>query len=163
MELFTALWTILLLVLCGLAAPASADVTERSVYYSYDIAGRQLSAKFDSASGADGIVNQYNGFGELSSTTLTMGTFSKTVTSSYDGAGRRTQVTHPDAQAFTYGYDALSRLTGVYEGVGTATPLDSFTYNNAGLVSNRSEGTGTSNVTYGWDDVGTTDLAHGRP
>jgi RHS repeat-associated protein len=158
--------TVVLARVCALAAtlfaflvvtpaPASAAVSERSVYYSYDLMGRQLSAKFDSATGSDGATNSYNGFGELTSTTLSMGTFSKTLTSTYDGAGRRTQVTHPDGQAFTYGYDTLSRLTNLYEGAGTATPLDSFTYTNAGLVNNRNEGsTGTSSATYGWDAIG---------
>jgi hypothetical protein len=33
------------------ASPASAATSERSVYYSYDVMGRQLTAMFDSSTG----------------------------------------------------------------------------------------------------------------
>lgn len=82
-----------------------------------------------------------------------MAGFSKTLTALYDEGGRRTRLTHPDGQAFTSAYDALDRLSGVYEGVGTATSLDTFAYNNQGLPSTRTERLG-SGVTYGWDAVG---------
>jgi RHS repeat-associated protein len=139
------------------ATAATAATTERSVYYSYDLAGRQTDARFDSATGADELHNVYDGFGEVTSSTLTMGTFSKTLTSSYDAGGRRTQLVHPDnSYTFSYCYDALSRLTSVGQGTTcTTTPLQGFTYTSAGLPNVRSEGsTGASNVTYGWDDVG---------
>ena len=136
-----------------LATSASAAVTERSVYYTYDLMGRQLTAKFDSVGGADGITNAYNGFGDLTSTTSSNGGTARTLTYAYDGAGRRTQVTHPDGQAFTYAYDSLSRLSGIYQGAGTAAPLDTFTYGTNGLVSSRAEAGGSS-VAYGWDDAG---------
>jgi len=128
------------------------------VFYSYDVMGRQLSAKFDSAGGADGVVNTYDGFGEVKSTTLTMGTFSKTLSSTYDAAGNRVQLTHPDNNSFAYCYDALGRLSGIGQGAScTTTPLESFTYGTNGLVSKRAEGTGASGVssaTYGYDDIG---------
>lgn len=80
--------------------------------------GRQLTARFDSQAGADGATNAYNGFGDLTSSTTSMAGFSKTLTHLYDEAGRRTRLTHADGQAFTYAYDALDRLSGVYEGAG---------------------------------------------
>ncbi len=141
------------LMALAFAVPATAAVTERSVYYTYDVAGRQLTAKFDSVGGADGITNTYNGFGDLASTTSSIGGTARTLSYVYDGAGRRTQVTHPDGQAFTYGYDNLSRLSGIYQGVGTGAPLDTFTYGTNGLVSSRAEAGGSS-VAYGWDDAG---------
>jgi RHS repeat-associated protein len=143
----------IVMAVVALSSPASAAVTERNVYYTYDLMGRQLTAKFDSVSGADGITNTYNGFGDQLISQLVMGTYNKTVISAYDGAGRRTQLTHPDGQAFTYAYDNLSRLTGVYEGVGTGAPVDTFTYGTNGLLASRIEAGGSS-VTYGWDDVG---------
>ncbi len=143
------------------ASAASAATTERSVYYSYDVAGHQLSAKFDSASGPDGITNSYDGFGELTSSTISMSGFTKTLTSSYDGAGRRTQLVHPEGTStytFSYCYDALDRLTTIGQGTTcTTTPLDSFTYGSNGLVSNRGEGSIASPVAtadYSWDDAG---------
>jgi YD repeat-containing protein len=42
------------------------------VYYSYDLRGLQLSARFDSASGA-GVTNAYDGFGRLASSSTDMG------------------------------------------------------------------------------------------
>jgi RHS repeat-associated protein len=155
----SATFSITLAALLGItaAAPAFAATAERNVYYSYDLAGRQTDARFDSATGADELHNVYDGFGEVTSSTLTMGTFSKTLTSSYDAGGRRTQLVHPDnSYTFSYCYDALSRLTSVGQGTTcTTTPLQGFTYTSAGLPNVRSEGsTGASNVTYGWDDVG---------
>lgn len=143
----------------SLTVPASAAVTERSVYYSYDSMGRQLSARFDSAAGADGIVNAYNGFGDLTASTVTMGGFSKTLQSTFDSGGRRSQLIHPEnssAFTFSYCYDNLGRLTTVAQGTTcTAAALDSFTYANNGLVANRGEGSASASSTaYTWDDIG---------
>jgi len=107
----------------------------------------QLFARFDSgAAGSDGVTNSYNGFGDLITSQLKMGTFDKILTSIYDGAGRRTRLTHPDNQAFTYAYDALSRLSAVYQGTGTGNPLATFAYASNGLVSSRTEGSGASSA-----------------
>jgi RHS repeat-associated protein len=125
----------------------------RDVYYSYDLLGHQLTAKYDAQTGADGITNAYDGFGQLTSGTISMGGFSKTLASLYDPDGNRTRLTHPDGQAFTYGYDGVDRLSGVYEGVGTGVSLDQFTYNNASLLGSRSERLG-SNAAYTYDPVG---------
>jgi RHS repeat-associated protein len=159
-----ALVVVVAAALGAFASSAVAGVTERSVYYSYDVMGHQLSAKFDSATGTDGVINVYDGFGEETSSALTMGTFSKALTSTYDCAGRRNQVTHPDGDAFAYTYDALGRVGAVYQGsastacpsTSTGTQLESVTYTNAGLPHVRSEGTGAgiASATYGWDDVG---------
>src|SRR5689334_8344143 len=105
------------------ATAATAAVTERSVYYKYDVAGRQLETHFDSATGADKIVNAYDGFGDLTSSQVSMGTFSKTLTSSYDVGGRRTQLAHPEGgtYSFQYCYDALDRLTTLAQGSNCTT------------------------------------------
>jgi RHS repeat-associated protein len=130
-----------------------ATAATRDVYYSYDLLGHQLTAKFDAAAGADGITSAYDGFGQLTSSTISMGGFMKTLSSLYDPDGNRTQLTHPDGQAFTYAYDGVDRLSGVYEGVGTTTSLDQFTYNNASLLGSRSERLGSS-AAYTYDPVG---------
>ena len=75
--------------------PASAT---RDTFTSYDILGRQLTARFDSQAGADGITNAYDGFGNLASSTIAMAGFSKAVTALYDADNNRTRVTHPDGQ-----------------------------------------------------------------
>ena len=68
----------------------------RDMFTSYDILGRQLTARFDSQAGADGITNAYDGFGNLASSTIAMAGFSKAVTALYDADNNRTRVTHPD-------------------------------------------------------------------
>ena len=140
------------------ASPAFAVTGIRPVYTTYDIMGRPLTVKFDSATGADGITNTYDGFGELTSSQISMSGFTKAITSpetDYDAAGRRTKVTHPDGQAFTYAYDARNRLTGVYEGAGTTTPLDVFAYNPDDTLLSRTEGTtNQSTAGYTWDGIG---------
>ena len=105
----------------------------RDVFYGYDILGRQLTAKFDSTGGADGITNAYDGFGNLASSAIAMSGFSKAVSSLYDLDNNRTRVTHPDTQAFTYAYDARDRLTGIAE-FGQSNMI-SFGYDNAGRPS----------------------------
>jgi YD repeat-containing protein len=45
----------------GTGCPAATAT--RDVFYGYDLLGRQLTAKFDSQAGADGITNTYDGFG----------------------------------------------------------------------------------------------------
>jgi RHS repeat-associated protein len=130
---------------------------KRPVFFSYDVMGRQLGAKFDSATGADGITSAYDGFGEPTSSTLTMGTFSKTLTSAYDSVGNRSKLTHPDNNSFSYCYDALGRLSSIGQGTNcTTTTLETFSYGNNGLVSKRSEGAGAgvSSASYGYDDIG---------
>lgn len=134
----------------GACAPASAT---RDVYYSYDIMGRQLSAKFDSATGADGLIASYDAFGSLRSNTISMGGITKTLTAEYDEVGNRTRLIHPDGQVFTYTYDALNRLIGLYEGMGTEVPLNQFSYNSSGLLSTRTELFG-SGVSYAYDAIG---------
>jgi len=137
----------------GTGCPAASAT--RDVFYAYDLLGRQLTAKFDSTGGADGITNTYDGFGNLKTSQIGMGGFTKTITSAYNLDNLRTQVTHPDGQAFTYAYDTRDRLSGVYEGVGTGTPLDTFAFNPDDTLGSRTEsgtGAGTANFTY--DPIG---------
>lgn len=136
----------------GTGCPAASAT--RDVFYGYDLLGRQLTAKFDSTGGADGITNTYDGFGNLKTSQISMAGFSKTVTSTYNLDNLRTQVTHPDAQAFTYAYDTRDRLNGVYEGVGTGTSLDGFTWNADNTLSSRLEGGSSGAANYSYDAIG---------
>lgn len=143
-------------VTTGACAQPNAT-TGRDVYYSYDLLGHQLSATFDSATGSDGIANNYDGLGRLSSSTISIGGFSKTVSSLYDSDNNRTQITHSDGQSFTYAYDARDRLTDIYEGTGTFTQLDHVVYNADDTLASRTEGptgTPTASVAYSWDGMG---------
>jgi len=101
----------------GTGCPASTAT--RDVFYGYDVMGRQLTAKFDSQAGADGITNSYDGFGNLASSQISMGGFTKAICSAaqpclYDADNNRKQVT-VDGQSFTYSFDARDRPTQIAE------------------------------------------------
>ncbi|NIJ20281.1 RHS repeat-associated protein [Sphingomonas naasensis] len=85
----------------------------RDVYYSYDLRGLQTAARFDSALGADTVTSGYDGLGQLTSTTTSMGGTSRTFSYLYDRNGNRTRITHPDGNYFTYAYDGLDRATSI--------------------------------------------------
>lgn len=101
----------------GTCTPASAT---RDVYYGYDIRGHQLYARFDSANGADAVINSYDWLNRLASSTTNMSGVGRTLGYQSDAAGNRTQVTHPDGVYFGYGYDALDRPVSVAESGTTA-------------------------------------------
>jgi RHS repeat-associated protein len=137
----------------GTGCPAASAT--RDVFYSYDLLGRQLTAKFDSAGGADGLTNAYDAFGNVTSSTISMGGFTKTLTSIYNLNNLRTRITHPDTQAFTYDYDVRDRLVGLYEGIGTGTPLDALSFNSDNTLASRAEtGAGAGTASYTYDPIG---------
>jgi RHS repeat-associated protein len=122
---------------------AAADV-----YYAYDARGLQLSALFASPNGV-GIVNSYDGFGELTGTTNNMGATARALGYSYDPDGNRQQLTYPDNSFFTYVYDGLDRLTAIKESA--TTVIVSSVFDAQGRVSNQTRGSVTR--TLGYDPV----------
>lgn len=93
--------------------------TANDVYYGYELGGVQTFARFGSTSG-EGISTDYTGFGEPESDTVNLNGVSRTVTRQFDANSKRTRVTHPDAEYFTYQYDGLNRLLNIKEN-GSAT------------------------------------------
>jgi RHS repeat-associated protein len=136
---------------CRLASQALTTAQYRPVYYGYDLRNLQLYARFDSASG-EGVTSSYDGFGRLASSTLTMDSVSRTLTSHYDRDGNRIQLDHPEWHSVTYTYDGLNRPLGIYQDTGTATPLVTFTYNAQGLLASRADGPG-GGVAYAYDGI----------
>lgn len=133
----------------GYACTTPPSWAVRNVYYAYDLRGLQTAARFDSASGADAIANAYDGFGRLTSSTVSMSGVSRTVGHLYDADGNRIRVTHPDGNYFTYDYDGLDRLVVVKQN-GT-TQIASVAYNAKGLrASGARDGVLTS---YTYDDL----------
>lgn len=119
---------------------AGGDVT-----YAYNNLGAQLSALF-SASG-QGVTSAYDALGRLTSSANSMGGTSRTLTYQYDLAGRRTRVTHPDGNYFTYDYDDASKITAIKENGSTA--LATFTYDTPGRLQQLARPNGTAtNYTY---------------
>jgi RHS repeat-associated protein len=82
--------------------------------YTYDLRGLQTSATFG-ASGP-GILNAYDGFGRLASSTSTMGGNMRALSYQYDADGNRTRITHPDGQVVNYMYDGLDRIAELHAG-----------------------------------------------
>ncbi|QMW22455.1 RHS repeat domain-containing protein [Sandaracinobacteroides saxicola] len=103
-----------------------------AVYYGYDVGNRQTFARFGSTSGA-GISSTYDTLGRLTSTTSTMGGFTRTLQYQLDVGSRRTRLTFPDGNFFSYDYDAAGRLTAIRENGGAATA--SFSYDGFGRRS----------------------------
>jgi YD repeat-containing protein len=132
------------------ASPALCAASQRDVFYTYDVLGHQLTAKFDSATGADRITNAYNGFGELISSTISIGGVSKTVAGLFDPDGNRTRLTFPDANVFTYAYDGLDRESGILQG--TATNLATISYDPLGRRVSLAR-TGAGKTAYAYDNA----------
>lgn len=101
----------------------------RSVYYSFDLQGHQLTARFDNASG-DGVTNAFDGFGRNTTSTLNMDGTSRTITYGYDADNNRTNVTFPDGHAATYVYDGLDRPSSVSRTGGAI--VAAWTYDSGG-------------------------------
>jgi RHS repeat-associated protein len=120
----------------------------RDVYYSYDLRGLQLGARFDSAAG-EGIATTYDGFGRASSGTLTMDGTSRTLSWLYDADANRTRMTFPDANFVTYAYDGLDRPVSILRS-GTAS-IAAYTYSNDGQ---RTGFNGAFTTSYGYDPAG---------
>jgi RHS repeat-associated protein len=99
-----------------------------SVYYGYDLRNAQTYARFGSASGL-GITNAYDGFGRLSSTSSNMDGTARTLGYGYDAGSRRTSITHPDFNTFTYLYDGGGRSTMVLDPIGSLLGTYSYDLN----------------------------------
>lgn len=121
----------------------------RNVYYSYDVRGHQLAARFDSTSGSDAATSVFDGFGRLTSSTVSMGGVSRTVEQGYDADGNRTSVTHPDTNYFSYDYDGLDRLITVKQN--GATQVASMNYTAQGTPYQTARGAVLT--TYSFDSV----------
>jgi YD repeat-containing protein len=85
-----------------------AAMHTRDVFYGYDLRNAPLYARFDSAAG-EGITNAYDGFGRLASSSTSMGAVTRTLGYTYDAAGNRLTITHPDGTWFGAYYDARGR------------------------------------------------------
>ena len=84
-------------------------VHTRDVFYTYDLRGLQLRARFGSALG-QGITNQYDGFGRQFQTTKNMDGVSRSLEFRYDANGNRTRVSFSANDYHEYTYDSLDRL-----------------------------------------------------
>lgn len=133
---------------------AGLDPTHtRDVYFGYDLRGLSTSARFDSASG-EGIDTNYDGFGRATSGTFAMDGTSRTLGSSYDLNGNRTEFTWMDGAKTGYSYDTANRPLAIYEGpVAAGVNMVTFTYNPRGQLSGQQGRYGNATA-YTSDPVG---------
>ncbi|GGD63865.1 hypothetical protein GRI62_12355 [Erythrobacter arachoides] len=106
-------------------ASAEHQVT-RDVFFGYDLMSNMEYARFDSAAG-EGISNTFNAFGQLLSSSNNMDSVTRTLSYQYDVGGRRTRITHPDANYWVNAFDALGRLTNLPQQGGTALGTRTYT------------------------------------
>ncbi|THD38312.1 MAG: hypothetical protein E7773_00735 [Sphingomonas sp.] len=132
----------------GFACTTPPTSAVRDVYYGYELRGLQTYARFDTASGSDGVNVSYDGFGESISETVAMGGVSRTVSFAYNPDGVRRKVTYSDGIASVYTLDGLDRLTAVAVNAGTVA---SMIYDARGQEG--SETRGGVVTTFGYDPI----------
>jgi RHS repeat-associated protein len=121
----------------------------QNVFYSYDLLNRTISADFGSVGGT-GVAYTYDALSRKTSETAG----SHTLSSQYDSAGDRTQITWPDSFYVNYVYDYLQRPTQVEEegatsGVGL---LGVYTYDSLGRLTAITRGNG-ADTSLGYNSV----------
>lgn len=120
-------------------ASSKAPNSQPTISYAYDRTGRLLSAT-SSAGSSTTVSYGYDTAGRnISETTGLFGATSFTL----DANGNRTALTLPSIAASLstgYAYDALNRLSAVYEGAGTGNRIAGFGYDDAGRRSSVSYG-----------------------
>jgi RHS repeat-associated protein len=129
----------------------------RDVYYEYGLRGLQTKARFDSLAG-EGATSAYDGFGRLSSSTTSMGGFTRALSYLYDSDGNRTRLTHPDLAAFGFDYDGLDRMMLAHDKAVAATTDDyiiRYWYRSSGPRQSAVRGAGTLgfSTTYCYDEA----------
>lgn len=123
------------------SVPTSASgAAGYNVYYGHDVRGLQTYARFGSASG-QGVINAYDGFGRIISSTTTMGGYSRTLSYVHDAAGNRTRLTHADGNWFAYSYDSGNRM--VWFGDSQPSGVAGFYYDALGKRVSRGSGSWT--------------------
>jgi RHS repeat-associated protein len=130
--------------------PSRADLTAaqtRDVYYGYDLRGLPTDIRFDSLSG-EGVSNNWDALGRLTSTVSTMGGTSRTLSYLYDAAGLRTRVTHPDGIAFDYVRDGMGRVQSIAQVGGPQTAA--YVYNDRGKIQQLNRG---GQISYTYDGI----------
>ena len=121
----------------------SSNTYSQDTYYNYDLRGLTLHSRFTSDSG-QGVINQFDGFGRVLNTTMTMGGVNRLLAYQYDNNGNRTRITHPDNNYFTYTFDGLNRVNGVSESLTTNLLTLDYWDNGTRKTINRTGGAKTS-------------------
>ena len=124
--------------------------TSADVYYDYNLLDLETYARYITTTGY-GITNIYNGFGELTQATSTMGNKTRTLTTQYDKNGNRERITHPDNNYFVYGFDGLNRANSLKQGENTLLSLEYYPEGGRKKISRT--GGGNTATNYHFDSI----------
>ncbi len=120
--------------------------TADDVFSTYDNLGRRLSARFDSPSSSNAVIWTWDALGRP----ITEASYGRTLTSTYDLAGRRTQLAWPSsAGAVNYDWDLADRMTMVSEDGHAPIGLHlfaSYTYDDLGRRTVLGRGNGATTI-----------------
>lgn len=128
------------------------DGTTKDVYYQYELTGVNTDATFGGLSG-QGVHYKYNGFGDLLSSTSTMGGSNRTLTYRNDKHGNREYLYHPDGRYVRYFYDQLDRASRIQI---NGITLAWMNFDSLGQLESvdRNFGRDGAGTTLGYDEVG---------
>lgn len=121
-----------------------ASTHTRDVYFGYDLFGDMTYARFDSAAG-EGINFTFDALGRQLTETQALDGASRTLTSGYDAANSRTQLTFPDGN---YVYN----VTDIYN-----RPYVSYLNGSSPLIHTPFDNAGRPSTTYRWRPGGSWD------
>jgi len=121
---------------------AAADV-----YFGYDLRGLQTFARFGSAAGA-GLANNYDGFGQLASSSNNLGGSALTLSYQYDVDGNRTRLTYPDGVYIGYSFDGLDRMSAASWVTTGTQPFLAIVYDNQGRRTSTTRGSSWTGYDY---------------
>ncbi|HYC97037.1 RHS repeat-associated core domain-containing protein [Brevundimonas sp.] len=122
--------------------------TANDVFSTYDNLGRRLSARHDSTSSTNAVIWTWDALGRP----LTESTYGRTLTSTYDLAGRRTSLTWPSSvlQA-KYDWDLANRMVLTWDNAGSPDGsylFGAYAYDNLGRRTVLQKGGGSSTWSY---------------
>lgn len=128
--------------------PGLPGTHTRDVYFGYDLRGMLRYARFDGVSG-EGVENNYDGLGRLTSSALLMDGVSRLLSYGHNNTiGNRTNLTYPDGIAVNFNYDALERITSVV--IPSNGNQINYSFSSEGLLQYVDKGPGGQSV-YGYD------------
>jgi RHS repeat-associated protein len=127
----------------------TTDATAAQAALTYNPDGTVATATAPS-SGSNATKYTYNGIGQLTGITPVTGSSLGAQSFTYDIWARPATATTGDGDTITYAYDAMGRVTR--EAYSDGTPAVSYVYDADGLMTSRTDGTGTT--TWVYDDLG---------
>lgn len=119
--------------------------TTKDVFVGYDLRNFELYSRYISHAG-EGITNEYDGFGNLVNSMISLDGNMRKLSYRFDAEGNRIRMAFPDNQYFTYTYDGLGRLGQIRE-LDSNVIVDNVYDNRSNLKSISRGGPSSSSVT----------------